>query len=554
MLRKNKLYLVLLILISIIPLLDFFKSGLPLTHDGQDHVARIASFYQSLSEGNLIPRWGGDLNWLYGSPVLMFFYPLPSYFGSLFHSLGFSFVSSVKVVFGLSFILSGVFMYLWIKDFLGEKAGLVAGLIYMFAPYRFVDLYVRGAIGECWGFVWPPLVCWFVLKLSKKAQWRYLAGGSLSLAALILSHNALSLMFLPVILGYIGYLIYSSSRSKKFLFSICCLLLIALAFALSFFFWFPAVFEAKYTLRDIVTKGNVVGFKSFSQLLWAPWSYGGTALLSPQIGILQWLTILLAPYLIWRFYQKKDKIWFFLLFLFAYFWLAIFMILPVSEFLYLKISLLQKFQFAWRFLSLTILPPAIFAGAFVYFLKKKFRLITLLLVLLAVLFLNKDYWRAKGFLMKEESFYTQNYPGSTNDTGESSPRWSIRAMREFPKAPMEIIEGEAEIEQIKRKTTEHFYQVKARRKTRLVDNTLYFPNWQVFVSTKGGPASGRDGQPAEIQFQDPAYRGLMTFNVPAGEHEVVVRFSETKLRLFANLVSLLAVVGLIVGRFVIKWP
>ena len=105
-----------LIFISIIPVLSLFHPGLPVTHDGQDHVARIANFYQNLSEGNIIPRWAGNLNWGYGHPILEFLYPLPSYLASLFHFLGFTLVDSVKIVFGMSFVLSGIAMYIFIKE------------------------------------------------------------------------------------------------------------------------------------------------------------------------------------------------------------------------------------------------------------------------------------------------------------------------------------------------------------------------------------------------------------------------------------------------------
>ncbi|PIU02408.1 hypothetical protein COT66_00410 [Candidatus Shapirobacteria bacterium CG09_land_8_20_14_0_10_49_15] len=543
MLKKSKFWLILLISVALLPLLDFFKPGLPLTHDGQDHVARLASFYQSLAEGNLVPRWAGDLNWLYGTPVLMFFYPLPSYFGSLFHFMSFSFVDSAKIVFGLSFVLSGVFMFLWIKEIWGKQSGFAAGLVYMFASYRFVDLYVRGAIGECWGFVWPPLICWFALKFAQKPARRYLAGGSLSLAALILSHNALSLMFLPVIFGYMIYLVFSIPKAKFRLSVISYLLSVILGFGLAAFFWFPAFFEAKYTLRDIVTKDNIMGFKNFFQLLWTPWNYGGTELLSVQLGVLQWLAVGVAPLAIWQFWRQKSQAWRWLLFLLVCFGLAIFLILPAAQSWYLKISLLQKFQFAWRFLSLAVLPPAVFTAAEVYLLPQKFKLPVISGLLLAILIFNQNFWHAKDFLVKQESFYTQNYPGSTNDTGESSPIWSTRAMYQFSRAPLEVIEGEAEIKQIERKTTKHVYQAMVQKETRLVDNTLYFPGWQVLV----------DGQSVEIEFQDPAWRGLMTFNVPAGEHEIAVRFSETKLRLLADLISLGSLLLLVGSAAVIKF-
>jgi len=529
-----------LVIVSLIPLSSLFRAGLPVTHDGQDHVARIANFYQSLSEGNLVPRWAANLNWGYGHPILIFLYPLPSYLASFFHFLNFSLVDSTKIVFGLSFFFSGIFMYLWVKEFWGVKSGFVSGLIYLFAPYRFVDLYVRGAIGECWAFVWPPLVCWFALKLAKKVRWYYLVGGALSLAALILSHNALSLMFLPIIFGYMGYLVFTSKQRslniKHYL------LTTVFGFAVSAFFWLPALIEGKYTLRNIVTHNNLTGFSSFQKLLWSPWSYGGTGSLSVQLGILQWLGIIVAPWLIWKFWQKGEKIWIFLLFLLVCFWLAVMMILPISKPIYLIIPLLSKFQFAWRFLSLAIFSPAILLAGIIFLLPEKFRLLIAGFLLLAVLFLNYRYWQPNGYFLKNDSFYTRPYSGTT-DTGESAPRWSVRFMEKFPKAPIEAVNGEADAKEIFRSTTKHIYQVRAKQAVGLVENTLYFPGWRVSVN----------GNPAQIQFQDPAYRGLITFSVPAGENRVIVFFGETKLRWLADLISLAGLAGLGLEAFVLKW-
>jgi uncharacterized membrane protein len=238
MFYKKQLFLFLSVFISLFPITDLFKSGLPLTHDGQDHIARIANFYQNLTEGNIIPRWAGNLNWGYGHPILMFLYPLPSYIASLFHFLGFSLVDSVKIVFGLGFVISAITMFIWVKEFLGEKAGFVAGLLYIFAPYRFVDLYVRGAIGEHVAFIFPPLIFYFLLKLSRKVNFVYVIGGSFSFAGLMLSHNAITLMFLPIIFLYILYLLWQSTSKKYFILNSFCLIL--LGFALSSFFLLPA--------------------------------------------------------------------------------------------------------------------------------------------------------------------------------------------------------------------------------------------------------------------------------------------------------------------------
>jgi len=160
--------LIILIILAVFPVLSLFHPGLPLTHDGQDHVARIANFYQSLIEGNPIPRWAGNLNWGYGHPILEFLYPLPSYIASIFHFIGFSLVDSTKIVFGLGMILSLFFMYLWLSQFTAKYSALFGAVLYTYAPYRFVELYVRGDIGENLAFAFIPLVLYFLYKLYKK--------------------------------------------------------------------------------------------------------------------------------------------------------------------------------------------------------------------------------------------------------------------------------------------------------------------------------------------------------------------------------------------------
>lgn len=541
--KKLILPLILLIL-SCIPLFDLARPGMFLSHDGEAHIGRLASFYRSLTEGNLIPRWGGTLNGGFGHPVLMFLFPLPMYLGSIFHFLGFSFIDSIKLIFGLSFIASGLAMYLWIKEIWGEEAGFVAGLLYMFAPYRFVDLYVRGAIGENSAFVWPPLICYFLLILSHKFKWRYLVGGSLSLAGLILSHNALSLMFLAIIFGYTGYLIFISRKKSQSI--IYYLFSILLGFGLSAFFWVPSFFEGKYTLRDIIlSSGEFINhFPNLSQLFNSPWGYGGSpAGFSLQIGIIQWLVIFTSPIVLLFLWRRKDKYTIFYGFLIIVFVIILFLLLPISIPVWQKISLLQKFQFPWRFLSLAVFIPAVLAGGLIYILPKKTKLVAVLSLLLVSVWLNKDYCHAKGYFVKSDRYFSEEYRGTT-DTGESSPRWGIRGFDgEVRKDNIEVIGGKAEVRQIKRLSNLHLYEVKViSEKAQFLENTLYFPGWEVLI----------DGKKTSVEFQDPNHRGLLTFFVPQGQHETKVVFTETRLRRVADLLSLAPLIILSLGGILIK--
>ncbi len=535
MFYKRHIFLIVLILISIIPVLDLFKPGLPLTHDSQDHVARIANFYQNLSEGNIIPRWAGNLNWGYGHPILEFLYPLPSYLASLFHFLGFILVDSIKLVFGISFVLSGIAMHVFIRELLkDEKAAFLAGLLYMIAPYRFVDLYVRGAIGEHVAFIFPPLVFYFIYKLSKNHSWLYLIGGAVSFALLNLAHNAISLMFMPLF-SLFGLFLFLQSK-KKIQLGVTYLMTIILGFGLSAFFWLPAFMEGKYTLRDIVTGGgeytaSFVVWKDFFDLVW---SYGGSVGLSKQIGIVHWIGIFSSIISTYYLYIKKNKLWVISLGSFIILGITLFLMTLESNPIWQTITILQKFQFPWRFLSLTVFLSALLGAIAFHVFPDKYKKILLLILVIGLLVVSKDYWHAKGFLQKEESFYKGIYNGTT-DTGESAPIWSVRFMEKRPASRVEIISGKGSIKEIKRNFTKRQYEVEASERTRIVENTLYFPGWNVLV----------DGNPVVVEFQDQNHRGLITFYVDKGSHKVEIKFGETKLRAFADIISAATVVILI---------
>ena len=523
---KAKILFIFLILLGFIPLLDLFHPGLPITHDGQDHVARIANFYQNLSEGNIIPRWAANLNWGYGHPILMFLYPLPSYIASFFHFLGFSLVDSVKIVFGSTFVLSAFAMYLWTRNFLPSHAAFFSAILYMFAPYRFVDLYIRGALGEHVAFVFPPLILYFVLKLSKKYSSLYVAGGSLSLAGLLLSHNAISIMFLPIIGLYSLFLIRQTKFSKTLIIRILFVLL--LGFGLSSFFLLPAFFEGKYTLRDIVTSEDYrLRFVEIKDLIFGKWNYGISGQFSVQVGIIQWIVTILSLPMTYLLYQKKNKLWILTSGLILVLFTSFFLMHETSIFVWDNISILQKFQFPWRFLSIVVFTTSVLGGILLSRIIIKQIKIVLILLILTILFINRDYWKAKEYVIKNESFYTNIYNGTT-DTGESSPIWSVRFMLERPKTHTEVIDGRAKVVEIFRNSTKHKYEISVSDKAGIRENTVYFPGWRVLL----------DGKQVPIEFQDPNSRGLMTFYVPMGKHQLSIEFAETKFRTFSNLISL----------------
>ena len=538
--RYGKKYfgIISILILGLLPLYALFNSGFPLTHDGMDHIARIANFYKGLSEGNIFPRWGENLNWGYGHPILMFLYPLSSYASSFFHLLGNSYVDSLKFVFAIGFVSSGLTMYLWARKQFNEYYGITAGLLYMYAPYRFIDMYVRGAIGEHVAFIFPPLVLYFLYQYFNTKKERnetlYLLGIAISCALLLLAHNAISLMFMPLIASYAVFLAYSSKNYKKLFMSF---LSFVWGILLSGFFTFPAFFEGKFTLRDIVT-GDEYKTRFVTNplaFIYGQWSYGITGQFSVQIGLANIIGLLLTPLVFLKTKKKDIKI--LLLILSGFFVFSIFIMLPQSNFFYLLITTFKKFQFPWRFLTLTVFTTSILAPSIFLVIKNpKIKVFALVIFICILIFSTFSYWNANGYFNRSDAFYNTIYSGTT-DTGESSPIWSIRFMEHRPNAHAEVITGTAKIVERQRKSTKHAYHITVTTENaRIRENTLYFPNWQVIA----------DGKPVDTQFQDPSERGLITYYLPKGKHNVDVVFKDTKLRVVSSFVSLLSLAAIII--------
>ncbi|MFZ5535481.1 MAG: hypothetical protein ACOY3M_05035 [Patescibacteria group bacterium] len=531
--------------VALLPLSDLLNPGFPVTHDGQDHIARIANFYRSLSEGNIVPRWAANLNWGYGHPILMFLYPLPSYVGSLFHFLGFSFVDSTKLVFASGFIASILAMYLWASASWGVAAGVTAAVLYGFAPYRFIDLYVRGAIGEHMAFIFPPIIAYGLLLLSNIRKGWGIAPGTViavGVACLILAHNALSIMFLPILAWYAIYLtVHETKLRARFL--VIAAIAVGWGFLLSAFYWVPGFFEGKYTLRDIVTAGEFAGrFVPWTAFIYSPWSYGGGNELSKWLGAGPWLALIVGFFLL----EKNSKYQKLLIACILLLFFTLFAMTQLSSPLWNTVTILQKFQFPWRLLSVTtFLLAVIGALAVVLSSPKRRRQIAVFLCIVGII-TTVPMWRAKEYKQYPESFFTGIY-NSTTDTGESSPIWSVRFMERRPESAAYLIPSEGRITQGIRTSTVRSYHVETTGPVRFVENTLYFPGWRVTIN----------GAPLEadaLQFQDPSYRGLMTFDLDPGSYDIRFVFSDTKLRSVANGISAASLVILAaLGTIALIW-
>jgi hypothetical protein len=189
--QHHVLVLVLVMLVVGLPLLG----GRVLT--GQDIVTYLINAQQmaaNLVQGHFFPAWGGGFNAGYGSPALLFYPPLTSYIHAVPVLVGVPIIVGVWALALLAHLLSGLALWGWLRSAGFERSALPAAVVYMVAPYRFVDLYLRSALSEHWAFVWPPLLLWVASSPSLNRP-KKVALTALLVAALLLTNLPMAVLF-----------------------------------------------------------------------------------------------------------------------------------------------------------------------------------------------------------------------------------------------------------------------------------------------------------------------------------------------------------------------
>lgn len=524
----NKSFLargVLLIIILVPFIVPYLQKDFPLSHDGETHVIRIAKFFTALSQGNFPPRWASGYNYGYGSPIFNFFYSFPYYLGSLFHFLGFSFENSFKLVIVFSWISGPIFLVAWLKEHF-NKGALIGGLFYGLASYRLLDLFVRGDIGELLAISLIPLNLLFMDQILKPgARIKSLVYGSVSLAALIMSHNMIGLVFLPILVIYTAI---HGQLSRR------CLIRLAIVVGLGLFlsasFWLPAIFESRYLNNVVFIKNYYLNhFVPVSKIVWSSWGFGpnnnDAGGLAPQVGIIGAFTLVVSIFLLLKKVAQKKQPDFTALLFIVVIGIGIFMSTVVSDPIWVRVDLIQKFQFPWRFLFLSVISLG-YLGSYV-FSQIKSRLLSIITIV-AIFLIAWQTRNPVGFRDSYPDSYYSNFTGSPYHHGEVVTKWTVGDPDKFPTQKIEIVAGQGDIKDFYSETSAHKYSVMAKTELKILDNTIYFPGWVV-----------RDnGVETPIEFQSQLYPGLIAYHVPAGSHKISVVFRKTTIRKVADALSL----------------
>ncbi|MDP3918078.1 MAG: hypothetical protein Q8Q30_02810 [Candidatus Woesebacteria bacterium] len=520
---QKKIYLIILLL-SIPAVRYLFVYGYFGVSDDL-HIGWLFEMDRVVKSLQFPPRFVPDLSFGFGYPLFNFVYPLPFYIAEIFHLIGFSLVNSVKIVFGLSIPLSMFFMYKLLKHFASEELSLAGAVLYVYAPYRALEIYVRGTLGEIVAFVFLPLI---ILAVIKKKPYVL----ALSFAGLILSHNIMAYMFMP-------FLLLFTILNRSFLVSLKGLLL---GLLYSAYFWVPAIYESSLMKYDTVFN-FYDHYPALKQFITPYWGYGASVpgnydTMSFYMGIVGLSVMLFGSILfitsITKF-SKEEKIilgWSVFTIL-----VSVFMMNFRSAFIWRNIPLLPYFQFPWRFLAMITLLSPIFLLGFSKLKSKRLVKLISLTVLISAIFFNFNYFKTSEYLGRGDDYYLNRYIPSLSvsdaykQTSEEYLRLpkgtKVRPDKLYPRAYTKDPDVRFKIEEINALDS----KITTESKNEFMFNYNKY-NYPGFVAKI-------DGNKTKIIAGEPF--GQISFTVPSGKHTVVVEYKESPMRLLFDIVSLIAI-------------
>lgn len=539
----------LLLIIVLLSSYALFHPSFFHVHD-YTHAARIVEMQRSLDAGQFPVRWSDNFGFGFGMPLFNFYAPLPYFLGALLLKLGFSAVTSIKLLYMTTAIFSSVGAYFFGRQLLGRFAGVIMAAAYTLAPYRAVNLFVRGALSEAFAMAFFPFVLWAITAYFKSKNRTYLLYLTLGLTGIILSHNLSALMFFPLALLFGMFSYFLSKQNARFW---DFFWRFPLAACLGAFYILPAFLEKDYTAIDQIFTGYFHyshHFLYIRQFFTDNWSYGGSSW-GPEDGISFFLGLgqliglvltvgLVALSLVRRGRQALRETPILLGIFFGFSLLgSLFISILKSQFLWDSLPLLPYIQFPWRFLSLSSLSLAMLAAFSLYFFKRRILRFVFGLILISLIGMNYRYFRPQTYLDEATSLYYIDASKIQTQMSDVLPDYIPKQMisreklltlgQTLPTAWIDEAKQMYTITPLLDRGFEKMFAIEVEEPALLNIKVAAFPGWRAEI----------DGQ--EVKTMTNQEIGNLQVPLEEGDHKVSVYFGEFTLpRQIGDALSLLS--------------
>lgn len=535
------LYLALIGLLALPALWPLFTQGFPKTHDASVHLIRLHLLDEQVRLGNFFPRWLPTLMTGFGYPLFNFYAPVIYYAAEALHLGGLALPYAISALMAALVIAAGWGMYFLAADlYAGDRgrnhwAGLMAGVVYIYTPYLLVNTYVRGAAAELLAQALLPWLFWSVTRLfTTTTPTRYVVVTSVLLGAVALGHN-ITLLLLPLVLGVYVFLLlfFAPGPRQERLRRLGWLTAGALmAAGLTAFFWLPLIFERGYLSHSAFNAPNLLEHVwSLSTFLETnlPYDYGVSAV-PFRLGLVQ--VILAGAGLLLT--RLRSPQWWYWVGLGA---VCLVGITPAILPLWHSVELLSIVQFPWRFLSFVGMATALVTAGLATLLRRQLWQAALTAAVVAVAIVGgrpllatynmsmyEDLAMDPAVIARYEAGYGAWGAGWHR---EFLPQWADA----FDATPAVIVPAPSAPESVALRSVAPAaieLQVTSAAPAVLHFNQFYFPGWQ---ATLDGSTS--------LPLYPATQQGLVTVDLPAGEHTLRLTWAGSALGQWAEWFSLL---------------
>lgn len=272
--------------------------------DGIQHFCRLIGTEQTLVSKQFLPMIMSNFCNNFGYSWNIFYSPLTAYIPLIFRIFSFSFEICLKLFMFVVTVATGIAMYKFvIKITKNKNIAILASVLYIIAPYRITDMYVRMALAELTSFIFIPMVfsgMYSIINENKKSS-LLIIGAS----GLILTHTVVCMY--TAMLCFVYLIVFIRKLNKKSILNLLVSLLMIVL--ITSFYWVGLAQHYFSTSYEVFVPGrmervDVLNFykTSLSQLVYTDQEQK----MIYEIGIVTCIGLLLTPIAIMKF-EKQEK-------------------------------------------------------------------------------------------------------------------------------------------------------------------------------------------------------------------------------------------------------
>jgi 6-pyruvoyl-tetrahydropterin synthase related domain len=539
-------------LLPIIGIIPTIGSGIIKTADGPLHVQRIYAMSLMLGQGDLWPRWIPYFHLGYGYPIFNYYPPGVFHLGGFLVLLGLSATAAFTVISALAWVVGSIGTYGLARSFLPGRGAILSAMIWAYAPSRLFEIWNQGSLPQMMAAALIPSLFWGMVKVAESPTRHKLLAIALPLVGIILTHQPMTVIAaLFIVPSALILPLWSARRArqmtgKRLIYMAGGLML---GVGLAAIFLLPIAAELRYVAASQTPSdaANYLrnNFLQPSQLFMQPAIIDLRDLrfdMPPTMGIIG--VILAAAGLLALVVKRRFGL---ALMLVAGFAFSVFMLLPVSLPLWKSIPYLIQLRFPERFLRIGVIFVAIAGGASILLLPRRWQGVGLGCAMTAVLvaalptiyanrpFINWDKLSALTLINME----IDDHIWGTTSYNEFNPVWGDRIAFDHPPDletylddPLTIRLWQTDIQQADRsfqRNSGDTVSIDSPEAGALRFRQYYFPGWTAML----------DGKPIPV-YAEQAF-GLLTVDLPAGQHTIQVQYEGTSIQKVGTLISLVSV-------------